>query len=150
MKTEEVAILTQNYFDATDTIRHYDNLRSSFSGLAVSGLSLLAGFATHRLADGENAVELRLIAAICLAISIISILILFKFSHLISRQRLRARASANLLSMAGLTCITQVDDMVREESIAHHRLPPLSILWTLIFLAFALLSLYALIWEFLK
>ena len=111
--SEPQNIATENYFDATNTIRHYDSQRAAFSRLSLSALALLVAFSATQIEAQNHLNFLQLLSALTMLLSCLSVIILIKFNNLIARQRVRARVSIRLLEeVHDIKVISQIDDEV--------------------------------------
>src|SRR5262245_48225150 len=109
-------LLSDNYFDATSTIRHYDTLRVTFSSLSLSALALMAGFLYVQVKGGSPE-TVRALGVVSSLVALISVIVVVKLSSLIARQRLRARFSVRIIEEEfGAPSISRVDREVRETS----------------------------------
>lgn len=140
---DQIKLLSDNYFDATNTIRHYDMLRAAYSSLSVSGLAILTGFATDVAKNNGTPVAVRVLAIIGLSISLLSMIVVLKIDSLIRRQRLRARVSVELLEQhVKVGLIGRVDEQVEQHS-RPWRMNGISLnaLWISLFFVFFLVGL---------
>jgi hypothetical protein len=136
------SLLKENYFDATDTIRHYDTVRGTFSSIFLSALALLASYATAQLKDVNNFQVLRGVGIIGSVLSVLSVLVVMKLGSLIERQRIRARSSIRILEeITQQRAISRVDEETIS-SIGSSWLSKVSlgVLWTSLFLVFLLIN----------
>lgn len=136
-------ILSRNYFDATETIRHYDALRATFSGLALTSLSILTGLDAFKNAQMGGSLS-KPVACIAALISALSVIVLLKLHSLIITQRRRAAASLKLLEAdESLKALSDVDASVAsamKQSLLYK--VSLNATWTSIFLVFFAVSLW--------
>jgi hypothetical protein len=142
MEREQIAkLISENYFDATNTSRHYDTLRVAFSSLSISVIALLAGFSTAQI-KGGSLETVRVLAVIGSLLALLSVIVVLKLNGLIVRQRHRARASIRLLEEhCGGPSISLVDHEVRERSrTSLMDSVPLSLLWAGLFAILFLFS----------
>ena len=78
------------YFDATNTIRHYDAQRAAFTTIFGSLLSLLASVVTAATLQGVAGKLIPAGAGLATILSVMSLLAVLKYSALIHLQRKRA------------------------------------------------------------
>jgi len=132
------------YFDATDTIRHYDKERSTSSRVLFTALALiysLAGAAMQTNSDAWFVISLGLFAII---LSIIGYLINLKFAYLINLQRSRARVSISVVTKnRGPLKSTDINQIAKSE-LKINFISNLSMasLWNFIFLLFAVYGVF--------
>lgn len=125
------------YFDATQTIRHYDGERTSTHRLAVAVLGALFAFTNSNL---FNEVTLPYVSAAGAIFSLLFLLITSKHSTLIYRERSRAGAARSILSQCGDQTIERIDSK-KLESYKKARLSTIRIssLWAAMYITFAVL-----------
>lgn len=93
------------YFDSTQSIRHYDNVRSSFTHIFSAILAIFSSFVTYSLIHGfSSRVIFSSLCAIC-SFSVISIIIVVRLNKLIDIQRRRA----SLAMRAYQECVKDFD-----------------------------------------
>lgn len=94
------------YFDATQTIRHFDGERTSTHRLAIAVLGGLLAFTGSTLFSSEM---ILVTSAVGMAMSFLFLMLAQKYSYLIQRERLKARAASKLLSSIDDQSIERVD-----------------------------------------
>ncbi|MFG5379702.1 hypothetical protein [Yoonia sp. R2-816] len=124
------------YFDATQTIRHYDGERTATHRLAVATLGALFAFTGSEL---FNQVMLPVLSVVGALLSLFFLVVTFKHSALIDRERARAAVARDLLSKLGDQTISQIDNekAARYKKIAFSRIRTAT-LWPCMYLLFAL------------
>jgi len=139
-------LAADTYFDATNTIRHYDTQRATFASLSLS-VAFLTGFAATQAKAGGSVMILRALSIAGLLIAVLSCVVVRKFASLINRHRRRARFAANFLNdNFGMGAVNAIDEAVRQGE--KHRLwasIPLDLLWVAMFMIFVVIECLALI-----
>ncbi|MEP6018888.1 MAG: hypothetical protein ABJ251_10465 [Paracoccaceae bacterium] len=133
---EQPSTALKVYFDATQTIRHYDGERTATHRLAVATLGGLFAFSGT---DLFNQPMLPILFLIGTLLSLLFLAITFKQSALINRERARAGAARDLLDKLGDRTISHIDAARTDQykTLAFSRIRIAS-LWSLMYLVFAL------------
>jgi hypothetical protein len=143
--TDKIKLSSDVYFDATNTIRHYDTQRASFASFAASGLTLLFAFLAAQDKKGGEFLPTRLVSFVILLFSLASILLSVKLDSLIKRHRLRARLASEILSEMGVDSISKIDDKLKQSQVSLIDKIRIGWLWISLFFVFALASLISLL-----
>lgn len=99
------------YFDATDTIRHYDGERMATHRIALTLLGALLAFAGSDFFRPQMTVTLAVFGVFG---SLIFFLLSLKFGALIFRERSRAQAARQILKELGDATIVEIDTRKNE------------------------------------
>jgi hypothetical protein len=147
-ETVRAKLASDTYFDATNTIRHYDAQRATFASLSLSALAFLTGFSSTQAKVGGSILLLRCLAIIGFLLAGLSAIVVAKFASLIDRQRLRARSASDLLhDEFEMTAVRVVDAKVRKSEAGLLRNLPLSFLWGAMFFIFAVAELLVVVFS---
>jgi len=131
--------ITKLYFDATQTIRHYDSERASFSRIAVTILSILLAFSASLLEGGASTQVLLLVFFALLSFSMIAFLVCVRISRLINYQRTRANIFLSKLNSEFMVLEKEAKSRANKKD--RYFNISLYMLWNSIFVLFMVLGL---------
>src|SRR5262245_48184283 len=88
--------LKEIYFDATETIRHYDGLRASFTQTFASLLAIFTSVVSAAALQGMANTLVPAAAAVVSILSLLGLGVILKLNDLINLQRRRAREAMSV------------------------------------------------------
>jgi hypothetical protein len=147
---DELEFFKDNYFDSTETIRHYDSQRATFARTLLAAVAIVwtAGVYLSR-SDLFSLTSVMTVFAFQVVLSIIGLFVMIRFEGLIQFQRERAKASYyHIDKVLSEGSVAEIDRKARVETTSKTSLLqrlPLGKMWRLIWGVLALFGMIGLV-----